>query len=48
MVCLRRNCGSAIRTDASHFLIGIHEGWTRREADDVVAALKKVEACYRR
>jgi perosamine synthetase len=39
---------NARAAEAIHLRISIHEGWTDADADDVVAALTKVEAAYRR
>jgi len=33
-------------TDASHFRMSLHEGWTATEVSDVLAALRKVEKAY--
>jgi hypothetical protein len=33
---------------ASHFNIAMHERYGRREIDDIVRAVKKVERAYRR
>ncbi|MFW6153655.1 MAG: DegT/DnrJ/EryC1/StrS family aminotransferase [Planctomycetota bacterium] len=37
---------NAEAVDASHFRLMIHEGWTKRDAADVVRALVKVERAY--
>ena len=34
---------NADAVDASHFRLLFHEDWTGREADDVIAILKKVD-----
>ncbi len=39
---------NARAAEASHCRIVIHEGWTDADADDVIAALRKVEAAYRK
>lgn len=39
---------NARAAEASHCRITIHEGWTDADADDVVAAMAKVEAAYRK
>jgi len=35
-------------TDANHFRLSFHEGWSETEAADVAAALCKVAAAFRR
>ena len=37
---------NAEATDAGRFRMDLHEGWTQREIDDLIAALGKVEAAY--
>ena len=37
---------NAAATDAQHFRLGLHEDYTEREADDIVAAFEKIEAAF--
>lgn len=41
-------CPNARKSVETHFIIGIHEGYGAQEADDIAAALTKVEMAYRR
>lgn len=51
--CARKHAASTVLPNASAFeaavlRVGIHEGWGETEADDLGAALAKIEAAYRR
>jgi dTDP-4-amino-4,6-dideoxygalactose transaminase len=39
-------CPNARRAVASHILVSLHEGWTKREVDDLATALRKVEQAF--
>ena len=41
-------CPQAVEAAESHFMLSIHENYGDREIEDVLAALKKVEAAYLR
>jgi len=41
-------CPNAVAAAEEHFTVPVHENYTTREADDIVAAIRKVEAAYRR
>jgi len=38
---------NAEAVDAAHFYVPLNEAWTHRDADDLVAILRKVDAAYR-
>lgn len=39
-------CPNARKAVEDHMLVGLHEGWTDREVDDLAQALRKVERAY--
>jgi dTDP-4-amino-4,6-dideoxygalactose transaminase len=41
-------CPNARLAIANHLMVGLHEGWSDREVEDLATALRKVERAYRR